>query len=398
MRTALLSAIRRNEAGSIRALMPLAGRSVLGWQIDFVLSMKCERIICLCDEPRPDILALQREVEGEGGEFHLVRNNMQLVALLRTDDQLVMLLDGLVPHSLDPAFLGGAGERLRPQVHAIPADFDAAQRSADDFERIDAQRRWAGFAVVNSSTVQKLADCPPDGEAMSLLLRLALQEGATCKTPSPEAATNSELVLASSQEILKLHEKKLLEHGSGSLAWAGPLDGLALWAARAIVQSGTAVRDWTMLLAAFLSILAASVLLWFDYSTAGLLSVAAAALVSRIVVSIARIRARLRPRSKRARYLRYVGPALDIAMIAALIAALGPLNSGLERIALPVFAVGLAQIAGRAGGKIARAFWSDRTLHLLGFAAAAFTGFLAPALAVFGLGALGYKLLRDLKK
>ena len=37
MRTALLSAIRRDETGQIRALLPLAGRSVLGWQADFVL-------------------------------------------------------------------------------------------------------------------------------------------------------------------------------------------------------------------------------------------------------------------------------------------------------------------------------------------------------------------------
>lgn len=397
MRTALLSALKRDDTGQLRAFLPLAGRCVLGWQIDFARSLGCERIMCLCQQADEELLALQREVEHSGAEFHAVRSNLQLAALMRSGDQVLMLLDGLVPDPGEAALFDTGLERLRSLVIALPADAEVATANPYDFERIDAERAWAGTAVLGASTVAKLADFPPDSEAVSLLLRMALQDSVPCELRSERGRITSDPVLATSRESLISHQKSLMKSHSEAAIWSAPFVSLARRLAARLVMQQSSISPAGLLGASAASFTIAAALMVFDQYGIGLILAAIGAFSAQGALSSVTLRARLHSRGKIAAWKPFVSPVIDIATVVALLMALERVGAPLELMALPLFAIGLARIAAHKDDSRLGMLWSDRTLHLLGFAAAAFAGMLAPFTTVFGIGALAYKLLHTLR-
>jgi hypothetical protein len=398
LRTALLAALRRDDTGSIRALLPLAGRTVLGRQIDFALSLGCERIICLAEQAAPEILTLQREVERSGVQFHLVRSNAQMVALLRSDDQLVLLLDGLVIDPGDKALIEEGRGGLRPAVLTMPSDAQTAMDAPEDFERIDAQRSWAGIAVITANTAAKLADFPPDTEAMSLLLRLGLQDAVPCRKVDPDWLAASGLLLASSREALNSRQKALFKRHRAAIVWSAPFAALAQGIAAMTAARQRAAPIEAVLAAALAFWAASALLLWFEQSGAALASGALAALIAQCAAAMSSLRTRLAAPVKPSIVVEQIPSAVDGAALAVLTGALAVSGPAIEVLALPAFAIGLARLASVNAGQTASAFWQDRVLHLVVFAGAATAGLLAPVLTVFGIGALLYKLLQERKK
>ena len=169
LRTALLSAVERSEDGTPRAFLELGGRTILVWQADLAISLGCERIVCLAQGPTPELLELQQELEEKGLSFQLIRGSLQLVSLLSADQDILVLADGLVfDRELAHAAIGD-----KRGIAALPAE----EGIAAGFERIDANRAWAGLLVARANIVERLADMPPDVDTISLILRLALQAG-----------------------------------------------------------------------------------------------------------------------------------------------------------------------------------------------------------------------------
>lgn len=398
MATALLAAIRRDDSGRLRALVPLAGRSVLGWQIDFARSQGCDRIMCLCEQAEPEILVLQREVEASGGEFHLVRSNVQLVALMRSGDPVIMLLDGLVPDPAAKAVENKGQGRLKREIVALPSDAEVAKSLPHDFERIDAQRSWAGIAVFDASTVAKLGDYPPDSEPMSLLLRLALQDGVPCRMERHEAGRQSGPVLAVSREALHTHEQTMINAHGQAVGWSVPFVALAQIMARRGILGGDRLPAWLVPLAALAALVSAGLLIWYGQGGFALIAAAIGVFGAQCAVAKAELVASLHRNKASRRLARLFAPLADTLAIVALLMALHPVDAPVERLVLPVLAIGLARIAGQMGVAGKATFWDDRALHLAGFGIAAIAGMLAPALAVFGIGALAHKLLQPLAK
>ncbi|MBX9728897.1 MAG: hypothetical protein K2X31_08320, partial [Sphingopyxis sp.] len=98
MRIGLIAALRRSEDGTaLRAALPLAGRSVLAWQAALLQSLGVERVLCLVDAPMGAVLDLQHELEARGVQFHALKGFAALPALVRAEDDLIVLADGLVP-------------------------------------------------------------------------------------------------------------------------------------------------------------------------------------------------------------------------------------------------------------------------------------------------------------
>jgi len=73
MRTGLIAAVTRTATGELRAELPVAGRSVLAWQVALMRDLRVERILCLCEDVRGEVLRLQHEVEAGGGAFHALK-------------------------------------------------------------------------------------------------------------------------------------------------------------------------------------------------------------------------------------------------------------------------------------------------------------------------------------
>lgn len=399
MRTALLAAVKRTATGELRAELELGGRSVLAWQVNLVRALGCERIICLCEAPHGEVLALQKRVETEGGAFHAVRTNIQIASLVRADDELVMLLDGLVADRANVFALTGfdneSSSRLTKGIATIRSAHSLAISHPDDFERIDRERHWAGLAVTRASQVHKLADFPPDSEPMSLLLRLCLQARVETREISADDLESGRWMLASDHKALTDRELALVKGSAGMPPWTGPGRALAATFVRRIaprwLEKGSEI-----------SVLVGGFLLISSVGVAGLgmgpvaLAIAAAgAFVMAVGEAWASLRKTLWSESDKSAAPAAMVLLSDLLAAVTVAFANGLTQPGIAEFALPLIAIGLARHLGGAGPEALAAFWRDRTLHLVLLEIAAGAGFLSEALALFALGAVAQLLLRE---
>lgn len=402
MPTALVSATKRTGSGALRAELVLAGRSVLARQIDLARALGCERIVCLCEVPGAEVIARQREVETAGLAFHAVRGHLQLPGLVRADDEVLVLLDGLVVEPVVGRELALAGNGLRQTIATLATAHPLSASHPGDFERIDRERHWAGLAVIGGRQVHDLADLPPDGEAVSLLVRLALQARIECREVPARHLENDRWLIATDDEAMGRLSDRMVDSGLPARVWTGPSQSLAAGLVRSLGPRRMARGAETGAVVAGVLLTLAIVLAGFGYSAAGL-GIAALGLFAASVASVfARLRHHLAPTTASSP----LGKALasnelgNLALLLATVAVMfalerriNPLNS----LAIPVLAMGLGWLSGRACTGRAKAFWRDSPLHLAILAAASLFGMLEEGVILFALGALLHLMLNARK-
>ncbi len=387
MRIALISAVKRTKGGELRAALMLGGRSVLEWQADLVRALGCERIICICDAPGDLVLALQREVESAGREFHAIRGNIQLTSLVRADHELVMIRDGLMidrQTALDFAHDGDTG------IATLSENDILAQTHPDDFERIDRERHWSGFAIMRAGQVQHLADMPPDGDPMSLLLRLGLQARTECRDIGAALEQSQNWLLAVDDQILGAREANLIEAAVTVPSALGPGRAVAALTIRSLAPRGIENGAEVSAGIAGVAMLAGLTLAGFGFGVAGLALAGFGALAGNFTEALISLRENLWSQRNTGRLVSALEIGVEVVAAAVLILAyVQTAQAGLEvQIALPILTVGLLHLAGKHVKTPLSAFWHDRALHLALFAILAATGHLGIALAVFSLAAL----------
>lgn len=394
MRTALLAAIKRTGEGQLRSLLPMAGRNVLQWQIDLASSLGCERIICLSDGPEPALFAIQQDAEEAGLEFLFVRSVAQLASLLRTDDELVVMLDGLIVDRTFAASLVDGGYPFANTIFTANSDDDLAALASEEFERIGANRIWAGFLTIKANRIDKLGDFPPDCDVPSVILRIALQGGAECVVLDEDDLRDGSIVLATSLDTLRTRHASLIERYSDPLTWAGPVRASAVLVARRLESAATRLGVEVFASTGFALIILGAVLAWLGFGVAGLATAALGSFACLTATSLMTLRQGIDSQSGAPWPLKFLRTLSEITPPVVAVAALMPSIGQVEMIALPILSFGLVSLAARDGPSNARAFWSDQPSHLLVLAIATTFGGLEHILALFGLGALGYKLLR----
>jgi hypothetical protein len=399
VRTALLAALDESEEGGLRAELALGGRSVLAWQCEAVRSLGCEKVVCLTRRLGEEIIALQRAVEADGGEFHAVRSGLQLPGLIKAEDELVVMLDGLIAERGAIEAVACQDGALLKGVATIAASHPLAQSCPQAFERIDRERSWAGLIVMRAAPVQQLADLPGDGSTVSLLLRLALQAGTPCREIGVEALAEGDWLLATSSEVLEAREQVLIDRTLDETPWSGPGRALAQEIARRIAPRGLAIGPLAGAgLAALLMVLGAGLAL-LGWGATGLALASAGAFAAAWSDEASKLARELAGERKRAILHAGQDALLDglasVALIGAVISSGDGSISSLGAAALGPFAIGLARLAAGISGPLARAFWQDRTVQLAIFALAGSFGLLGPVIALVGLAALTQLLLRS---
>lgn len=142
---------------------------MLRQQVRLALALQCERVVCIGTGLSPELLELQHKVEKAGASFHVIGGPRALVGLVTATDEVIALEDGLLA---PPAELAGLLERGQAVlVQPIEQGLEAG------FERIDLNHASAGAMRVPGRLVERLADLPPDCNAISALQRIALQAG-----------------------------------------------------------------------------------------------------------------------------------------------------------------------------------------------------------------------------
>ncbi len=167
---ALIGAYQEDDSGGLRALLPLAGRTLIEYQARCAAAAGAAPIVVMVERvPQALQDALERlRLDGVG----IVAISALDEALSRFEAGSCILLigDGVAPPAQLVADIAAEPE---PAVATVPDD-----ELHEAFERIDGQSRWAGVALVDAKILGSTAAMLGDWDLQSTLLRRTLQEGA----------------------------------------------------------------------------------------------------------------------------------------------------------------------------------------------------------------------------
>lgn len=394
MRIGLISALQTTVSGTLRAELPLAARSVLARQAAILQDLGAERVLCLCDAPTGEVLSLQHTIEAGGATFHALQGFTALPALVRAEDDLIILRDGLVPDLTTVRGMVGEGPTLRRMIAALPADHPLATTHPWDFERIDAGRHWAGLLVMRGAAVQELADFPADADAVSVLLRLALQAGTPCRMLSAQELAPETWLLADSPEAVGQHEQALIARAAPGVDWRAPTNALAATLVRALAPRGLGQGSAMAAALAFLLLLGGVSAAALGEAIIGLGLATGGAFAARISMDYAALAARLREVFVVATQRPALEAAFDGLAALTLWFALAPWPAWIPLAACGPLLIGLTRLAARGSKGGLAAIASDRASLLLLLAIAAAFGQLPAAVAALALAIVAAMLLR----
>lgn len=199
--TALISAYQESDepGGALRAVLPLAGRTVVERQAKLAVLAGARRIILLVERVGPDLAAAVDRLRREGLQVSLARSAEDAAEEVDPSDPILLIADGFV----------GDEEQLRRIAAASPhALLTVPDSSVDDrFERIDAESRWAGLALIDGALLAETAAMLHDWDAQSTLLRRAVQSGARMLSVHGEGAAAELTIAERAADLSPVHSR-----------------------------------------------------------------------------------------------------------------------------------------------------------------------------------------------
>ena len=176
---ALVSAYMEDESGSLRALLPIAGRTLLEYQVRCVAAAGAAPIVIVVERIPVALNQAIERLQRDGLPVITVSDGAEAASRFEAGSMILLVGDGVAPPPELPASLA---EEQEPVIVTVADD-----ESHQQFERIDALSRWSGVATVDSQTLGATAAMLGDWDLQSTLLRRSLQSGARTVPLSPEA-------------------------------------------------------------------------------------------------------------------------------------------------------------------------------------------------------------------
>lgn len=341
------------------ALPFFAGKSVAERQLEFALALGCNIVICLSHTLKAGEIALQHAAERAGARFHCTGDPHALPRLAGTAEQFIVMDPGLLPLALEAydALDKGNGILVLPSETGIAAGF----------ERIDLNHAWGGALSMPGRLVGEITALPQDCDAVSALLRIAVQ------ARLPERAIPEKLLVSGQWMLLRpgaeLAEQeaawldsRIERHGDGSAT-----GGLAAMAVRTIPREkigGRRLVSGLMLAAVVLAAGGAAIASQFGMAGTGILLLAPAALSLGLAGLLKGLQGDTwAPRKSAGRGKQVILAILDITLIFMVYHAIsGTWN---ERIFPPLMLVGLIRLGAHVLPPRIASFAADRALIAL---------------------------------
>ena len=168
---ALIGAYQEDESGGLRALLPLAGQTLIEYQARCLAALGAAPVLVLVDRLPVALNDALERLRGEGIAVVAVSDAVEAASRFEAGTDVIMLADGIAPDMADVGRLGTSeGEAV---ILTVPDD-----GGHDGYERIDAAHRWAGLARLPATLVGATAAMIGDWDLQSTLLRRAVQAGA----------------------------------------------------------------------------------------------------------------------------------------------------------------------------------------------------------------------------
>jgi len=167
---ALIGAYQEDDTGALRALLPLAGRTLIEYQARCAAAAGAAPIVVVVERVPQALQDAFERLRLDGIGVFPVSDVNEAVSRFEAGSMILLIADGLAP----PANLVvQLGEEPEPAVAVVPDD-----EPHEAFERIDGNSRWAGVAMVDAHLLGSTAAMLGDWDLQSTLLRRTIQEGA----------------------------------------------------------------------------------------------------------------------------------------------------------------------------------------------------------------------------
>ena len=202
---ALIGAYQEDDSGSLRALLPLSGRSLLEYQVRCAAAAGAAPIVVVVERVPQALQDAFERLRLDGVGIFPVSDVGEAVSRFEAGSMILLIGDGVAP----PAELVTAvANEPEAAIATVPDDEVHAM-----FERIDAESRWAGVALVEAQLLGSTAASLGDWDLQSTLLRRTLQEGAR---RVPVSDVGGDPLLAESADDLRDFQRKLLVGSRGA--------------------------------------------------------------------------------------------------------------------------------------------------------------------------------------
>ena len=195
---ALIGAYVEDDSGALRALLPLAGRTLVEYQVRCAAAAGAAPVIVLVERVPQALQDAFERIRLEGLNVFPVSDVHEAVSRFEAGSSILLIGDGIAPPASLVAQLAEEGDAT---VAVLPDD-----ETHDRFERIDNASRWAGVALIDSALLASTARMLGDWDLQSTLLRRAIQEGAL-RVP---VSGGAEPLLAEGPEQLAEFQRSLL--------------------------------------------------------------------------------------------------------------------------------------------------------------------------------------------
>ena len=201
---ALIGAYQEDDSGGLRALLPLAGRTLLEYQVRCASAAGAAPIVVIVERVPQALQDAFERLRLDGLGVFPVSDVSEAVTRFEAGSMILLIGDGIAPPAELVAAMAGEPE---PAVAVVPDDDSHAM-----FERIDGESRWAGVAAVDAHLLGSTAAILGDWDLQSTLLRRTLQEGAI---RVPVSAVGGDPLLAEPPDDLQDFQRRLLVGSRG---------------------------------------------------------------------------------------------------------------------------------------------------------------------------------------
>ncbi len=202
---ALIAAYSEDDSGSLRALLPISGRTLLEFQARCAAAAGAAPVVVVVDTIPSALNEALDRLQSEGVPVVTVADAAEAASRFEAGELVLFIADGVAP---PPELVAAIAEEQEPVVVTVPDD-EAHER----FERIDAVSRWSGIALVDAREIGSTAAMLGDWDLQSTLLRRSLQSGARTV---PITVGAGEPLLATSGNDLADLERHLIVASRGS--------------------------------------------------------------------------------------------------------------------------------------------------------------------------------------
>jgi hypothetical protein len=202
---ALIGAYQEDDSGGLRALLPLAGQTLLEYQVRCASAAGAAPIVVIVERVPQALQDAFERLRLDGIGVFPVSDVNEAVSRFEAGSSILLIGDGVAPPlTLVLALIDEA-------ENAVATVADDEQH--ESFERIDAQSRWAGVAVVNANLLGSTAAMLGDWDLQSTLLRRSIQEGARLM---PAAEQGGEPLLVETADELAGFQRHLIQSSRGA--------------------------------------------------------------------------------------------------------------------------------------------------------------------------------------